>query len=181
MFNVTKVCKELRGSGTLIWYKSKEFDYVANGYFAIKLNLNNYRKILGTLVEIFGVVPKVNQTLNFTKVVCKKIDIGSVKEMKKHEFVDWIDKREVEEIGYTGLFHKEFNKLLGIFKGEDYIYIDTKYLDLIKDNYVVKCEGNERLTPIFVTHNKEAIMIMPVRVCEDNKFLVKEKDLSRGN
>jgi hypothetical protein len=180
MFNIAKVCKELIGSDIIIWYKAKEIDYIANGYFAIKLDLNKYRKILGALVEIFGEVPKTNRTLKFQKVFCKRIDKDSVMEMKKPEFVDWIDKRKVGEIENTGLFYKELNKLLGVFKGENYIYVDTKYLDLVKDNYELKYEGDERFRPVFISKDEEVIMIMPFRVHEDNEYLIK-KDLSSGN
>lgn len=126
-------------------------------------------------------MPRVNQTLNFTKAFCKKMDTDSVNEMKKHEFIGWIDKRKVSEIENTGLFYKEFEKLMGIFKGEDYIYVDTKYLDLIQNSYVLRYEGGEKFSPVFISCDEEVIMIMPVRICEDNRFLVKEKDLSSGN
>lgn len=183
MFNVSKLSKELRNSDTIIWYKTKYFDYITNGYFAVKLDLNNYKKILGVLVEKFGAIPKINKTLHFNKPYCKNRE-ENVLEMKKHDFINWIDKRKKTSIEKLDLYLKDpsgSKMMLGIFEGEDYVYINTKYLELFNDNAGnLEYEGSKKLEPIFVSRDEEVIMILPVRMFEDNKYLIK-KELSDGS
>lgn len=174
MFNEVKLRKELRSSNLLIWYRTKEVDYVANGYFAIKLDLNKYRKTLGALVEIFGTIPKCYTTLRYDKSF-KKDKEDRITEFKKHDFVDLIDKREVRGVEDTKLFYKYkcySDELLGVFKGDKYIYVNSKYLDLINRNCRnINYEGAKPLEPLFVTDYSDVLMIMPFRIHEDNEHL----------
>lgn len=176
MFNEAKLRKELRGSSLLLWYRKKEVDYVATGYFSIKLDLNKHRKILGVLVEKFGTMPKPYSCLQW-KMNTKAVE-ESVMELKKPDFIELIDKRKTTDIKDTRLFykHKRYdNELLGVFKGEDYIYIKSKYLDLINRNCInLSYEGGGKLEPVFISDYQSILMIMPMRMIEDNEFLVKE-------
>lgn len=174
MFNEVKIRKELRNSNLIIWYRTKDVDYVANGYFALKLDLNKYRKILGVLAEKFGTIPKPYTSLRYDKSSTKDKE-DTVIEIKKHEFVDMIDKRKTESIKFTELFFKHLcydDELLGIFKGKDYIYVKKKYIDLVNRNCInLFYEGGKKYEPVFVEDNESLLMLMPMRIFIDNEYL----------
>ncbi|WP_333638170.1 hypothetical protein [Tissierella praeacuta] len=175
MFNITKVNKELRSSDFLSWYREEDADYICNGYFIIKTDLTKEenRKILGLLVEKFGTIPEKNKGLEF----------------KRNEFIqtapDWfkfIEKRPTKAIEDTCLVEIDNDGEKRIFKGEDYIYINMKYFEMIDKNLPVKYEGGKNLEPISAVYEDDLLLIMPIKMPENNKFLVKkEKDLSSCN
>lgn len=69
MLNATKVNSQIRSSGTLFWGREGDMDTVVNGYWGIRANLKQekYRKILGLLVEKFGLIPENNQMYRYKK------------------------------------------------------------------------------------------------------------------
>jgi len=174
VFNITKVNKELRSSDFLSWYRKEDADYICNGYFIIKTDLTKEenRKILGLLVEKFGTIPEENKGLEF----------------KRNKFVqtipswfEFIEKRPTETIEDTCLVEIDNDGERRIFKGEDYIYINMKYFEMIAKNAIVKYEGGKNFEPVSVICEDDLLLIMPVRISQDNKFLIKEKDLSSCN
>lgn len=176
MFNITKACKELRGSSFLSWYRKEDADYICNGYFIIKTDLakEENRKILGLLVEKFRVIPETNTGLEF------KGKANGIVQLDPN-WLKFTEERPTETIEDTKLIYVSNGGKMRIFKGKDYIYINMKYFEMIDKHSLVKYEGGENLQLISAVCEDDLLLMMPVRMCEDNRFLAKEKDLSSYN
>lgn len=175
MFNITKVNSQLRSSNFLSWYR-EEKDYICNGYFIIKTDLakEENRKILSVLVERFGAIPEMGKMLELKQGQNAVINI-------KPNWIETIEERKKESIKDTKLIEVASLGEMRVFKGEDYIYINMKYLEMIKDISLVRLEGGKALDPITAINREDLLLILPVRIGSDNEYLIKEKDLSSGN
>lgn len=176
MFNIVKVGKELRGSNFVSWYREDNTDYIINGYFAIKTNLRKEenRKLLGVLVEIFGAIPETNKCLE----IKKSFEETTVTGKSKPDWMKAITERKTEVIEDTKLIEVENKGKTRIFKGEDYIYINMKYFEMVKEDSFIRYEGGKNYEPISIIDEDNLLLILPIRVWKDNEYLSKEKDLS---
>lgn len=173
MFNITKVNKQLRASHFLSWYREENTDYICGGYFAIKTDLRKEenRKILGFLVEKFGVIPETNKGLQFS-YTSKGPAMTSL--YNKPDWMIAITERKTEIIEDTKLIKIDNKDKIRIFKGEDYIYINMKYFEVVKEDLFIRCEGGRKLEPISVIGEEDLLLILPIRMPNDNKYLKKD-------
>jgi hypothetical protein len=172
MFNITKVNRELRSSGFLSWYREEKTDYICNGYFIIKTDLTKEenRKILSLLVERFGAIPEMGKELAFSY---NRITILN----SKPNWLEVIEGRKKEVIEDTKLTETSNNGEMRVFKGKDYIYINMKYFEMIKDSSLVEFEGGKQIEPITANYEDDLLLILPVRVFNYNKYLIKEMEV----
>ena len=172
MFNITKVNRELRSSNFLSWYR-EEKDYICNGYFIIKTDLTKEenRKILSLLVEKFGAIPEVGKELEFNYKRITNLN-------NKPNWLEIIEGRKKEAIEDTKLIEVRDDGQMRVLKGKDYIYINMKYFEMIKDSSLVRFEGGKQIQPITANYEDDLLLILPVRAFNYNKYLIKEKDLS---
>lgn len=168
MLNATKVNQQIRKSNQLHWERKNGQDILLNGYWLIKADLSkeNYRKILGLLVEIFGFIPAEGEMWKKSKW------IGA--EIKKQRF----DYSELIKVPDTKIVDSKLEYQVyakgnaRIFKGEDYIYVNTEYVNMIKNNDEIVFYGDEEFKPIYATKEDDMIIILPIRMAsEDNKYL----------
>lgn len=165
MLNASAINKQIKGEYRIIWIREKDIDYVLNGHWMIAIDLREgkYRNILGSLVGIFGFIPKVGQgyDYNFGEITKNKLnhkDFLNIPDTTIENTMMSIDIRPRDKAR--------------IFKGEDYIYVDVKYVGMIEDENRVRFFGDKKLNPIYATYKKEILMIMPIKYAgEANKYL----------
>lgn len=172
MFNVTKLSSEIKKSHTLYWYRANEIDYVTNGYWAIKTNLSKeeHRKILSTLVLKFGLIPEDGKEYKFGSLNKK----DSVIEISGQS--NWMNvflRTDLAKIENTHLTSVEGKYNCRIFKGQDYIYVQIKYIEMINEDSKILFEGTSKVHPICASKEDDIIMLTTVRVFNDNEYLKK--------
>lgn len=58
-----------------------------------------------------------------------------------------------------------------VFKGTEYIYVDTEFTDMINENENIKYYSEKKLCPLYACLDNEFLMMMPIRVQDDNQYL----------
>lgn len=176
LLNVTKVNQQIRKSHQLFWGRKDGQDIVCNGYWLIKANLSKteYRKILGLLVEKLGIMPKEQELLAYRRNYKTK-EFETTVDPKGDRFDLFLDipKTKVED---TELIEKtETGQIIDarIFKGNEYIYINRNYMDMISRNGLLEYFSKGYLNPIYAVDmlTNEFLMVLPIRMPECNKHL----------
>ncbi len=177
MLNVNKVNKQIRKSTHLYWKKIAEYDIFFNGYWLVKVNLSKqkYRKILGVLVEIFGTIPSGKEMLVYKRnYKTGKFETTQDPKTDRFDFFLDIPKAKVED---TKLIEKtETGQIVDvrIFKGDDYIYINRQYTEMIRKDGLIEYFSVGKLNPIYAVNkmNKdEFLMMLPIRIITYNSHL----------
>ncbi|MBU5440401.1 hypothetical protein KQI42_20620 [Tissierella sp. MSJ-40] len=84
--------------------------------------------------------------------------------------MDLLEKKEVGSLENTKLIYMQGKNNYRIFKGKEYVYINSKYIEMIDEDNV-KFEGNGALYPIFATYQDDLILIMPFRMGDNSEYL----------
>lgn len=180
MLKEIQVRKQIKKSKNLFWHRDKEFDYVTNGNWIIKTNLSaDYRKILAGLVEIFGVIPTIGETIRIKEFSKKEPNINKI--TMKPEWLEIVNKESKMEIEDTQLIQTG-RPTMRIFKGKEYIYINSEFLEMVDLDFPdIKIEGGKPFEPMYLKGGESIVAILPIRMCGSNKHLASKKDLSNGN
>ena len=171
MFKQAKVSSEIKKSNTILWYRTNNIDYVGNGYWIIKTDLKKEenRKILCSLVERFGFIPEEGKEIITTSY--KKKD-GITENSTKPKWIELLENRETDSLENTKLIHMFDGNSCRIFKGKEYVYINSKFIEMVnEDNVDIKFEGNGDLEPIFIQNEDDLIMILPIRMESKSEYL----------
>ncbi|MBU5440273.1 hypothetical protein KQI42_19960 [Tissierella sp. MSJ-40] len=174
MFKVAKVSSEIKKSSTIFWYRTNGIDYVCNGYWIIKTDLKKKenRKILCSLVEKFGLIPSESKKGKEVIITTsyKKVEISE--STKKPKWLELLENRETEEIENTRLIHMSDRDNHRIFKGKEYIYINSRFIEMIDEKASgIKFEGSRDLEPIIITCKNDEMLILPVRMESKSEYL----------
>lgn len=169
MIQLTKLSKALKGCSYIAWIKKNNHDYIVSNYFILKTNQDIKGSALNKLISLVGSLPlegEGNQNRH-----------GDIRKMTEDEINRWIDLlkgKEAKSIYFTNLIHQTDKELFSIFKGEEYIYLNKTYVDLI-DMYEKNFEifGSKRESPVYFIkdNDNEELMILPIRLKEDPFYL----------
>lgn len=184
--NTKKLIFQLE-KGTVYWQKKNGYNYISNGYFAVKIHNNILdRKLLGFLVERFGFIVEEGQSYRVEEgqsywIVEDRVGIWNIN-------FDEMFRRDKKEIEDTALLEDIDDRVVRIFDtGEEFIPIDNKFLSIIKNfkeakMYHQATEYTSIGQLIFVkqyeineTKYETAVLILPVRN-DGNKYLDKIKE-----
>lgn len=171
MIQLTKLSKALKGCSYVSWIKKNNHDYIVSDYFIIKTNQDIKGAALTKLISLLGNSPVENQGL--------QVRHGLKTEMTDDEITRWFDlleKNNAKLIQFTNLIQQTDKDLYSIFKGEDYIFVNKLYVDLV-DMYEKNIEilGSTKVSPIYFNKDNEEMMVLPIRVEEDPFYLKGDK------
>lgn len=167
MLNFNKLQAALKGQSTIRWFKKDGFNYIMTGYFIIK----TWKEIEGSalihLLKTFKSIPSEGAGLEW-----KDGEIRELSEQDVNNSSNLISMKDCIEIEYTNLVQEDGRKVLNIFKGADYIFIDRTYMSLVTLTKEVTALGKSRVSPVFFKNETdETLMVMPFRA-EKSKYLV---------
>ena len=168
MIQLTKLSKAVKGCSYIAWIKKNNHDYIVSDYFILKTNQDIKGSALTKLISLLGTVPNENQGIQNRH--------NHINEMTEDGINRWLDLLECKDkrpVHFTNLIHQTDKELFSIFKGEDYIFVNKIYVDLI-DLYEenIEIRGTKRVSPVYFNKDNEELMILPVRL-EENPFYLK--------
>lgn len=160
MINLTKVSPTLNKNNT-IWIKKDGHNYIMSEHYIFKTSKDIKGALLSKLITILETIPQEGQAIQNRH--------GHIREMTEDETKNILDLLKCKTnitIKFTNLIHQS-DKLLSIFKGDDYIFVNKKYIDII-NQYTTDIEtyGTTPTNPIYFHRGNEEMMILPVRMGE---------------
>ena len=171
MLQLTKLSKTLSKNYTA-WFKQNNHDYIMNEHFILKTSQEIKGGALNKLVSLLGNIPLENEGIQNRQ--------GHIKQMTNDEMNNWIgylDSKNSKTICFTNLIHQTDEGLYSIFEGEDYIFLNKQYVDLINlYEEDVEILGSTRISPVYFKRYNEEIMILPVRLLEEPFHLKGKKN-----
>ena len=172
MIRLTKLSKALKGVGFVLWIKKNHHDYIVCDYFILKTNQDIKGSALTKLISYLGTVPNEGQGIQNRYT--------HIKEMTEDEINRWLGilkgTEASDSVYFTNLILQTDKELLSIFKGEEYIFLNKTYVDLI-DMYEenIEIRGTKGGTRTYFYKDNEELMILPYRV-EKEPFYLKGDD-----
>lgn len=175
--NVSKTIKEIRNSDSLFWSRREDFDLLSNGYWIIKsvFKTSTNSRILGTLVERFLTIPDEGET--YTSHIANDLPtkgnfeaFDNLLEIPKSKIID-------TRLEYQDKYHERGVVDLRVFKGNEYIYVNTNFVDMV---YLEKDEwfGEGALCPVYTKLAGNGMFLaLPMRFQEIPESLKNLKSL----
>ncbi len=169
MINLKKLSAALRDKQTVRWIVKDGHNIILTEHYVLKTNQEIKGAALTALIKILGSITKEGQGLENRYGERNILDRDKMKCT-----IDLIENhRKSKSIDYTKLIHQFDKKLLSIFKGDDYIYANKVYMDLIDlDEEDIEFGGSDRLSPIYAIKDDEKMLVVPYRVKEGAKYLI---------
>lgn len=173
LINLTELNRVLRQAATAIWGRDDEFDYFSNGYMAVKIRLESIIPLKVLAPRFGGQLPPKGGALRSIK--CKKdytIDIIALDSMKKCLSTE----ADVAVEDTHLIYQSEYDTLLRVFlaRGRDvqeYIFVDSQFLECINADSVVRAVKPERKSPVVFSRGDETAVVLPVNLLYKPGFL----------
>lgn len=168
MIKLTKLSAALKNLNFVAWIKKNNHDYILSDYFILKTNQEIKGSALTKLISLLETVPKEGQGIQNRYNHRKEMT-----EVEMENLLNLLECKDKRPVHFTNLIYQTDKELFSIFKGEDYIFVNKKYLDLI-DLYEKNIEifGTKRVSPVYFNKDNEKLMILPIRL-EEVPFYLK--------
>lgn len=157
----------MKSVGFVAWVKKNNFDYILSDHFILKTNQDIKGSALTKLISLLGTVPREGQG-----IANKHTHIKEMTEDEIKNFLNLLECKDRNTIYFTNLIHQTDKEMFSIFKGEDYIFLNKNYVDLV-DLYEENIEmyGTKRVSPTYFHKSNEELIILPVRLKEEPFYL----------
>jgi len=168
MIKLTKLSAALKDLNFVAWIKKDNYNYILSECFILKTSQDIKGGALTKLISLLETVPQEGQGI-LNRYNHRK----EMTEAEMENLLNLLECKDKRPVHFTNLIYQTDKKLFSIFKGEDYIFVDKKYLDLIdlcEKN--IEIFGTNRVSPVYFNNGVEELMILPVRL-EENPFYLK--------
>ena len=168
MIKLTKLSATLKNLNFVAWIKKNNHDYILSDCFILKTNQDIKGSALTRLISYLGTVPNEGQGIQN-----RHSHIKEMTEVEMENLLNLLECKDKRPVHFTNLIYQTDKELFSIFKGEDYIFVNKIYVDLI-DLYEenIEIRGTKRVSPVYFNKDNEELMILPVRLEENPFYLI---------
>lgn len=166
MINLTKVSPTLNKNHTT-WIKQNNHNYIMGEHFIFKTNQDIKGSLLTKLISLLNTIPGEGQGIRNRYGYISQLTDVEIKNM-----LELLECKTNKTITFTNLIHQTDKDLFSIFHGEDYIFVNKKYTDIM-NSYTPGIEGfgSNRVSPVYFHKGNEEIMILPVEIGQPPIYL----------
>lgn len=166
MLNAKNVVKQIKGSNLIMWYRNGEYDYICNGYWTIKTDLKKLecRSILSALVFKIGYIPEKGSIHQYKKF--KGNDNIRILSATNQGWLNMLKDKTTDTLSDTSLVWNIKRENVRIYKGKEYVFIDTKFIEMLDKNYLdhIIITGSTPYMPVFFEKDDCLLLLLPMRI-----------------